>query len=291
MFELSIFQETQPRFQYIVHADHIRRSDPKLDSSAFLPESPLYCPFGDYTTVTRSKRCSDKAAKLLRLTRDLTGLAIEMHSNRGLAQATFIGPANPKIKTPTAPDSKTISAHLNIIVHEIFASTQSQPDQPDPIYDAILLCARLYASAIWYKIPLSTAGRPAKPGDRVQHIFCGVTPSTIRKAILRTDLFSCWDEMIGVLLWVVFVAGAASNATASTHTDADPTGSTHGHAQENVEGTAGEGNKERRWLVALAVRCSILLSFEHTAAVTGALQRLLIVQDLLGQESRGSSIS
>lgn len=77
--------------------------------------------------------------------------------------------------------------------------------------------------------------------------------------------------MIGVLLWVVFVAGAASNELPSADTD-------------------GEGNKERRWLLALAMRCSILLSFEHTAAVTEALRRLLIVQDLLGQRSRGNEV-
>ncbi|KAF1356956.1 hypothetical protein BDV97DRAFT_394823 [Delphinella strobiligena] len=288
VFEVSVFQETQPRSEYVVHADHIRRSDPKPNTSTFLPESPLYCPSDDYTTVTRSKRCSDKAANLLRLTRDLTGLAIEMHSNRGLTQSTFIGPAIPESKIPAAPDSGMISARLNIIVHEIFAFRQSQPDRPDRIYDVILLCARLYASAIWYNTPLSTAGHPAKPGDKVQHIFCGVSPSTIRIAILRTDLFSCWDEMIGVLLWVVFVAGAASHESSSADTNADSTNSSSRHGRENVSATGDEGNVERRWFIALAMRCSILLSFEHTAAVTEALRKLLTVQDLLGRGPRGT---
>lgn len=47
----------------------------------------------------------------------------------------------------------------------------------------------------------------------------------------------------------------------------------------------------RKWLVALAIRCSVLLGFSHGVPLMGSLRRLIMVQQLLGWGGRRMSAS
>ncbi|KAF2813389.1 uncharacterized protein BDZ99DRAFT_438501, partial [Mytilinidion resinicola] len=86
--------------------------------------------------------------------------------------------------------------------------------------------------------------------------------TALHHAIIRTPHQTVWSDLAGVLFWVGLVGGAAARPTAP---------------QESVEQKA-----TRKWLTALAVRCSIVMAFEHGSAVVGALRRLLRVMERVG---------
>jgi len=124
----------------------------------------------------------------------------------------------------------------------------------DPVYEALRLCALLYATAVHCNMPLSTTARSFPSNIVIQ----------IRDNLLRTDLSNCWDSMVGMLFWCTIVTGAACN-------DAD---------DEDVEVLA-----TKKWMVAHAIRSSILLLFQHTHAMLRMLRTILVVQKVL----RGSA--
>jgi hypothetical protein len=71
----------------------------------------------------------------------------------------------------------------------------------DPVYEAIRLCALLYATAIHCNMPLSTTARSFPSQIVIQ----------IRDNLLRTNLSNCWDSMVGIFFWCTTVTGAACN--------------------------------------------------------------------------------
>lgn len=282
--QLAIFSERRPRTEYILHAEHVKRTTPKPDPQIQLPESPLYSPFDDFQTIRETKKCSPKTIRLIQLCKTLTDVATEIHHANIQGQSGFIGPIG-IVHNNSLEDAATARARLYHIVWDIL--DYRKDEEENNIYEAIRLCARLYASAIWYNIPLSTASRPAAPDAKVQHVFCGVTPAMIRHVLARTDLFNCWDEMIGVLLWVTLVSGAAAAAAAcSSNTSSSEEKGKHIEASSAAVEELTEAEATRKWLIALSMRCSILLSFERTAAVMESLQRLLDVQCLLSKGPR-----
>jgi hypothetical protein len=86
----------------------------------------------------------------------------------------------------------------------------------------------------------------------------------IRDHLLRTNLSNCWDSMVGILFWCTTITGAACN---------------------NVDQGDIDVLATKKWMVALAIRSSILLIFQHTNAMVKMLRTMLVVQKTLrGQE-------
>nr|OQO23155.1 hypothetical protein B0A51_09641 [Rachicladosporium sp. CCFEE 5018] len=129
----------------------------------------------------------------------------------------------------------------------------------DKQYEVIRRTARVYARALAHRIPLSVAAA-------IQEADL----AGIRHALGRTCLDSCWNQLAGVLFWVTMVASAASHQSVGAKSH-DPTPEFDPAAEE-----------ARRFFVAIMVRCSVILGFEHGSAVLGTLKKMLELQQQLG---------
>jgi hypothetical protein len=88
--------------------------------------------------------------------------------------------------------------------------------------------------------------------------------TNLKTAISNSDISDCWDEMAGVLLWISLTASAASR----------------------------NSNKvQRKWFNALAMRCSIVLCFEHQEPVHASLARMGEIIEAVGFRSTGGEVS
>ncbi|KAF2471954.1 uncharacterized protein BDR25DRAFT_284279 [Lindgomyces ingoldianus] len=87
---------------------------------------------------------------------------------------------------------------------------------------------------------------------------------SLKTAIDSSDLSDCWSDMAGVLLWIGLVAGATS------------------HKSDKVV---------KKWFSALAVRCSIVLCFEHPEAVHCTLLKMGEVIEGVGFRSGNEAIT
>jgi len=114
----------------------------------------------------------------------------------------------------------------------------------DQIYESCRLASLIYSTAIVKRISFSAASTMYP--DQPQPLIL-----LLEQALRRSDASSCWDQLAGVMLWVACVGAAAAR-----------------------------GMKERRWLVTVAMRCSVLMAFEHGQAVLGGMRRLIGVMEL-----------
>lgn len=160
------------------------------------------------------------------------------------------------------PDFKALKYFHSEIMRFGSGSQASEPLRMVRTREAIRLTARLYADALvenvhFSRAPRNAAGRPARFVEIVGHLK-------------HTDLDRVWGGLSGILFWIVLVVGAAANRSrvenASVSTD---------------QGSGQEEEEARQWLAAVAVRCSIILGFEHGHAVLGSLRNVLDVQDRL----------
>jgi hypothetical protein len=94
----------------------------------------------------------------------------------------------------------------------------------------------------------------------------------IVRHLRHTDLDRIWGGLSGILFWITLVAGAAAKkANLKDINEA---------ADLAIE---REEEEARQWLAAVAVRCSIILGFEHGTATLGCLQNMLDIQDRLSR--------
>ncbi|KAI4729254.1 hypothetical protein E4T49_02964 [Aureobasidium sp. EXF-10728] len=245
-FEVSVLRENRPRQQYLDYARSISGPSARERSSA-MPESPLYYPTGLHHTLARTQRCNEETLDLINLVRDLTQAVMDLE-DASAADAPHGEKFGPKAAS---------KIYTELEVQALHRKKQRTTDQivalearDDPVYEAIRLCALLYATAIHCNMPLSTTARSFPSRIVLQ----------IRDNLLRTDLSNCWDSMVGMLFWCTIVTGAACN-------NADP---------EDIEVLA-----TKKWMVALAIRSSILLIFQHTDAMVRMLRTILVVQKVL----------
>jgi hypothetical protein len=136
--------------------------------------------------------------------------------------------------------------------------------QEDRRYEVLRLTAKLYATALVNKVTFSRAAA-----------LSGVSHPQIVEALRRCGVSNCWDLMAGVLFWIVLVAGAAANT--------DQMASPMLRAVNLSKGDAA-----RKYLSAIAMRCSIKLGFEHAFVLLATLRRMVDIQQLLGQRFVGS---
>lgn len=269
-FNLAIFREAQPRHEYLAYAQAIHTAIPESRPGLKLPESPLYCPFGGYYTISRSRTCSQATLDVVKWTRDLTDISLKIHKTQR-REMQYAGPQ-------AADHTQALEQRSNLI-SRILALLPD--DSGDNTYESVRLCARLYASAIWQKCPLSLAAHPNASLLRTNIADCGVTPLMIKEALIKAEIHEAWNSMIGVLFWITLVAGAACN----TVPYAPPRRASIGVGNMHAENLFDEEEVTRKWLIAVGLRCSVLLSFEHTAAVVQMLRKLLDVQDMLADRA------
>jgi hypothetical protein len=88
-------------------------------------------------------------------------------------------------------------------------------------------------------------------GTRVLH--------QLRDVLENSDLSNCWDDMAGVLLWIVLTVSAASKKS--------------------------EDKMLRRYFSALTVRVSMFLWFEHAEALHATLLKMADINEALRKKS------
>ncbi|KAG9547817.1 hypothetical protein KCU79_g15240, partial [Aureobasidium melanogenum] len=245
-FEVSVLREGRPRQQYLDYARYTIENSTQGRTSA-VPETPLYYPTGVHHTLARTRRCGEETLNLINLVRDLTQAVMHL-ADASAADSPSSGPFGPKAARRIYTELEVQALHRK--KHKAIDQIVALEARNDPIYEALRLCALLYATAIHCNMPLSTTARSFPSNIVIQ----------IRDNLLRTDLSNCWDSMVGMLFWCTIVTGAACN-------DAD---------DEDVEVLA-----TKKWMVAHAIRSSILLLFQHTHAMLRMLRTILVVQKVL----------
>ncbi|KAG9518170.1 hypothetical protein KCU93_g8502, partial [Aureobasidium melanogenum] len=211
-FEVSVLREARPRQEYLVYARYTTENSTQGRTSA-VPETPLYYPTGIHHTLARTQRCDEDTLDLINLVRDLTQAVMHL-ADASAGDPPSSGPFGPKAarRIYTELEVQALHRKKHKAIDQIVAL---EARNNDPVYEALRLCALLYATAIHCNMPLSTTARSFPSNIVIQ----------IRDNLLRTDLSNCWDSMVGMLFWCTIVTGAACN-------DAD---------DEDVEGRQGQG--------------------------------------------------
>ncbi|KEQ73875.1 hypothetical protein M436DRAFT_81298 [Aureobasidium namibiae CBS 147.97] len=253
-FQVSVMREGRPRQQYLDYARYI--SEPAArDRVSAVPESPLYYPTGLHHTLARTQRCDEETLDLINMIRDLTQAVMDLEDVLDAdAPSTTFGPKTER-RVYTELEVQALQRKKQKAVDQIVLLDA----RDDSVYEAIRLCALLYATAIHCNMPFSTTA----------HSFPGQIVIQIRDHLLRTDLSNCWDSMVGVLYWCTTITGAACNNADDNDIDVLAT---------------------KKWMVALAIRSSILLIFQHTDAMVRMLRTILVVQKSLRAQEEESEI-
>ena len=180
------------------------------------------------------------------MVRDLTQSVMKLEDASVIdTPSAAFGPRTER-KTYTELEIQALQSKKQQAINQIVALDARN----DSVYEAIRLCALLYATAIHCNTPLSTTAKSFPSRIVIQ----------IRDHLLRTNLSNCWDSMVGVLYWCTTVTGAACNNACDNDIDVLAT---------------------KKWMVALAIRSSILLIFQHTDAMVRMLRTILVVQKSL----------
>ena len=227
-FDLAIIQEREPGDMYLRYLqDRVQSAGGSSQRSLPEPESPLYCPNGEYRGLLGSNRCSKDTLELVCLLRDLTDTFLDLHAGDSSSndpvpgQHTSYGP----IRASQTPEKRNVSQTrlrdlVSTILQRLAHPHTVQSTNADNIYETVRLTARLYANALWRRVPFSIAAEQ----DPLTHArlpnSSDVTPGMIKRSLTRTDLSECWQDvacargrkepgMMGVLFWVGLVAAAA----------------------------------------------------------------------------------
>lgn len=254
-------RETTPEQLYIDWAT-ARDTQPPLDSRNS-PESPIYCSVGGYTTISRILSPLDTTFSLLENCRLLT-IVFENH-NFTATEPDIFG-ADQADPSALARDRESMTRFLyNQITSAPPADEHRKPFPTSVLkhrYEAVRLASWVFAYALVHGMPLSKAASELNPmlPDSI-HIL-------IKNSLVLTDLSDCWGPFIGILLWVSLVAGACANPETEYN--------------ENRRQTNPEEGESRKWLAAVAVRCSIFLnSCEYGEDVVEVLRRFVRLTNTL----------
>lgn len=290
MYMISALRETEPHPDFVKFALQ-KRTKPPNDYRK-LPESPVYCRMTGYYTINRAVAQGHPTWSLLEDLRLLTNSFV-----RG-SGSSFVSPLTP-IRVNASWEQCQHSVYT--LRDKIFAAKPAA-EQPEHFstmsekytFEAIRLIGRVYAHALANEIPFSKAaaelggydtytttppsypcsalnGSPKQYGAMSWHI-------RIKAALIRTDLSDCWGNLAGVLYWLTLIAGACANPDS-------PNNKPRRELSEEEE----EG---RKWLAAIAVRCSIVLSFEYGGSILETLKRLVGIEQVLAKadaDKRGLS--
>jgi hypothetical protein len=249
MLANAVLQEDPAEDMYLLFAQ-MRTTTPPSDDMLF-PESPVYCG-RRYHTVAQILGASESLT-LLETLRRMT--------------CVFLGHDGPNLEV-----LKSLHSQIWDVESEL---PEGVPSRQDRMNEAIRLTARLYADALLGNVNFSRASSfPTRTGHSAEHGH-PEDPSAfveIVRHLRHTDLDRIWGGLSGILFWITLVAGAAAKkANLKDINEA---------ADLAIE---REEEEARQWLAAVAVRCSIILGFEHGTATLGCLQNMLDIQDRLSR--------
>ncbi|GAB7325254.1 hypothetical protein MBLNU13_g09318t1 [Cladosporium sp. NU13] len=243
----AVLQEDAADDIYLRYA--YSRAAPPPSNGALFPESPIYCGDGFGTVAKILGRGSD-SLRLLELLQKMTF----MFQTEGQSKAAALG-----------------YFHRQVLSFKSKLRT-SEASRPGHIYEAIRLTARIYADALVGNMEFSQAISFSTQRDDLgtEHFGSPAAYVEIVHHLMRTDLDRMWGGLSGILFFIVMVAGAsARKAQVKELTEAADL------VKERQEDEA------RRWLAAVAVRCSIVLGFEHGGSLLGTFTNMLCIQDKL----------
>lgn len=247
-----MLQENAADDMYLLYAQS-RAAPPPSDQTLF-PESPVYCG-NDFGTVTKILGHGSDSLRLLELLRKMTSIF----------QAE--GQLKPEMLSYFHRQVLSFKSKLR----------KGESTRPDRIYEAIRLAARMYADALMGNMDFSQASSFSTHRDDDRPEGAGRPAATVEivRHLMHTDLDRMWGGLSGILFFIVMVAGAAAKrAQVKELTEAADL------VHERQEDEA------RRWLAAVAVRCSIILGFEYGGAVLGTLKTMLCIQDKLSGRNK-----
>jgi hypothetical protein len=247
-----VLQEEAADDMYLLYA-YAQAVPPPLDGTLF-PESPIYCA-REFATVARILGRGSESLRLLELLQKMT--------------CVFLAEGQPNTEALKYFHRQVLSFKRKLRV--------GQCSRQDRIYEAIRLTGRLYADALLSNMEFSQASSfsTQRYNSSSEHAASPVVFVEIVRHLMHTDLDRMWGALSGILFFVVMVAGAAARrAQVEDLTE----------AADLVN--EREAEEARRWLAAVAVRCSIILGFEHGGVLLGTLKTMLYIQDKLSGRRR-----
>ena len=246
MLSNAVLQEDQADDMYLIFAQMRTTTTPSNDM--LFPESPVYCG-RKYRTVAHNLGASESLT-LLETLRRMT--------------CVFQAHDGPNIE---------VLKYLHSQVWDVESELpEGIPSRQDRMNEAIRLTARVYADALVGNVNFSQASSfPSRSQGHAEHPAAFVE---IVRHLRHTDLDRVWGGLSGVLFWITLVAGAAAKKART----------------KDIKEAADlaierEEEEARQWLAAVAVRCSIILGFEHGAATLGCLRNMLDIQDKLSRRN------
>ncbi|KAK4993930.1 hypothetical protein LTR50_000144 [Elasticomyces elasticus] len=274
----AIIREESPLDTYLVYADGLSWA-PNDHTVQATPESPIYCPDPLFSTVRLSKKCSEQCYELLCLLRDMTDAFLGANGAavpRPKAEAFVLASAS------TTWPADINEGKLKLLQSRIYAmppaSIARGTTAKERVYEAVRRASVIYAQALVCHVPFSEARTQSHTDSQPPSTY--ISPSAVRSVLESTDLSDCWGNMAGVLYWIALLTAAASNGLLRRMSS----DTRHGRRDQAhvIETEMVEDLKEtRKWLVAVAVRCTAVLIFEHRLAVLISLRRMVAVQEIL----------
>ncbi|CAK4031572.1 Hypothetical predicted protein [Lecanosticta acicola] len=270
MYMISALRETEPHADFVKYAAKMRTRSPHSSNLQPIPESPVYFRRSGYHTILQAAAPPSPVYRLLEILR--------------LLFDSFVRTTSIKIASPTSPiraraSSAAKTSHdVHMLRDEIFA-LRPAAERPDDFpgandqhtYEALRLVAMVYSHALAHEIPFSKSASELSRSFATQKSW----HTLIQSHIQRTNLSDCWSHMAGVLFWATLVAAACAN----------PDSASVALATRDRD-RWDEHEEARKWLTAVAMRCSILLSFEYGGAILETLKRLVGMEQALGEIDR-----
>jgi hypothetical protein len=243
----AVLQEDPVDDMYLRFAQMQTTTPPSNDM--LFPESPVYCG-RKYRTV----------AQILGASESLTLLEL-------LRRMTCVFQAHDSSNTE-------VLKYLHSQVWDFESELpEGIPSRQDRMNEAIRLTARVYADALAGNVNFSRASSFPMRTDCSAAQGHAERPAAfveIVRHLRHTDLDRVWGGLSGILFWITLVAGAAAKKARTKDINEA--------ADLAIE---REEEEARHWLAAVAVRSSIILGFEHSAATLGCLLNMLDIQNRL----------
>ncbi|KAF2688893.1 hypothetical protein K458DRAFT_385057 [Lentithecium fluviatile CBS 122367] len=262
-----------------------------VDEMVAVPESPLYCPRGEFVTARQDRGCSEITHELLCDMRDLTDLFIAHNAAFDTVLDVETYPHDAQ-HGPSLVEYEARLAEFRAKLASLpSAHVLGLPTTHDWVYESCRIAAIIYASAVIMRVPLSAA---ADPGRNIimrdiasltgsfagEEVFAPRLTETLYEVIEHTNIGDLWNNMSGVFYWVNTVGAAAARTSVNIDFYERPTCANDAYA-----------TWVRRCLIMFATRAMILILFEHPLPLIMAEKKLLKVQELLGSGSSRRLIS
>lgn len=270
------------------------------DDAKHIPESPVYSP-RDFAAVQHSIGATAPKIQILQLTREATQMFTgEYHV--GMRVPALASSMKPNINGGLQSKLLDLRRRVFSLDNNIEGVAQNTADAH--VFEAIRLASCVYIHALAYGMPISHAaaalryreGVETQPSDtsttaagspRAANRFAPIHVR-IQAALQSTVVEELWGPLAGVLYWVVLVGcAAASNNGPGGGRPGDSRVGDPGGADISAQTdrhTELEEHEAHRWLTAVLVRCTVILGFEHNAAILRTLTRFVGIQRMLDQK-------